>query len=82
MAWVVLYYTLELFKWLVIVRAVMSWFVAPGADNPIVHVVRRITDPILRPIADLMPPMGGVDLSPIVAFFIIVLLQRLIIGIA
>lgn len=78
MGWMLLYYTLEVFKWLIIVRAVMSWFVSPHSRNPLVDIIRRITDPILRPLAGVLPNMGGVDLSPLVAFFAIVLLQGLI----
>jgi YggT family protein len=80
MAWIVLYYLLEALKWLIIVRALMSWFVSPHSDNPLVVAVRRITDPILRPLADMLPLAGGVDLSPIIAFFAIILLQQVIIG--
>lgn len=75
---ILIYYALELLKWLIIVRAVMSWFVAPGADNPFVTGIRKITDPILRPVSEMLPVMGGVDLSPIVAFFAIVLLQQVL----
>jgi YggT family protein len=79
MAWVILYYSLELLKWLIIVRALMSWFVSPGTSNPVVDFLRRITDPILRPLSDMVPRTGGVDLSPLIAFFAIILLQRVII---
>ena len=79
MVWIVVYYTLEAFKWLIIARALMSWFVSPASDNPIVNIVRKLTDPILRPVSEMLPAMAGVDLSPIVAFFAIVLLQQVVI---
>jgi YggT family protein len=79
MAWVILYYVLELLKWLIVIRAVMSWFVSPHSRNPLAELVRRITDPILRPLSDMMPVMGGMDLTPLIAFFAIVLLQRVIV---
>lgn len=79
MAWVLIYYTLELLKWLIIVRALMSWFVPPGSDNAVVHLVRRATDPILRPLSEMLPIAGGFDLSPLIAFFAITLLQQLVI---
>ncbi|HET7274007.1 MAG TPA: YggT family protein [Longimicrobiaceae bacterium] len=82
MGWLLLFYTLEIFKWLIIVRAVMSWFVSPATDNPLVRAIRTLTDPILRPLSDLLPDMGGVDLSPVVAFFAIVLLQQVVMGMA
>lgn len=76
---VLLYYALGAFKWLIIIRAVVSWFVPPHSDNPIVSALRRITDPVLRPISERMPLAGGIDLSPIVAYFAITLIQILII---
>jgi YggT family protein len=78
MAWLVLFYTLELFKWLIIIRAVSSWFASGYSRNPVLDLLRRVTDPILRPVSGMLPPMGGVDLSPIVAFFAIVLLQQVV----
>jgi YggT family protein len=82
MAWIILYYTLEAFKWLIIIRAVMSWFVSPHSQNPAFDLLRRATDPILRPIREMIPLAGGIDLSPIVAFFAIVILQQVIARIA
>jgi YggT family protein len=82
MAWFILYYTLELFKWLIIARAIMSWFVSPHSKHPIVTSVRRLTDPILRPLSELVPLAGGIDLSPILAFFAITLIQQAIFRIA
>jgi YggT family protein len=77
--WIYLYYLLEVVKWLVIIRAVMSWFTSPHSRNPVVEMIRRVTDPILRPIASVVPNMGGIDISPLVAFFLIVILQRIIV---
>lgn len=82
MLWTVLYYMLEALKWLIIIRALMSWFVPPYSDNPIAKLIRKVTDPILRPVSEMVPVVGGVDLSPIVAFFAIVLLQQVIVRIA
>ena len=79
---VLLYYLLELLKWLIIIRALMSWFVAPQSDNAFVRTIRRITDPILRPFAEMMPNLGGVDISPLLAFFAIYLLQALLLRVA
>jgi YggT family protein len=78
MIWVFLYYLLEALKWLIIIRALLSWFVPPHSDNPLVRLLRRITDPILRPLSEMLPPMGGMDVSPLLAFFAIYLFQQLI----
>jgi YggT family protein len=82
MAWIVLFYTLELFKWLILARALMSWFVSPGSHHPAARLLRRLTDPVLRPLAGMLPPMGGVDLTPIIAFVAIMLLQQVILRVA
>ena len=76
MAWVLIYYALELLKWLIIIRAILSWFVSPVSDNPFVRFVQRVTDPILRPLRDMLPISAGFDLSPLLAFFAIFLLQQ------
>jgi len=78
MAWSVVYYLLEVFKWLIVVRAVMSWFVSPLSRHPVVELVRNLTDPVLRPISDRLPIAGGFDLSPIIVFFTILLAQQLV----
>lgn len=56
---------------LVIVHAVMSWV---QARSPVADVLGRLASPILRPVRRLLPPLGGVDLSPLV---VLVLLQVL-----
>lgn len=82
MVWVILYYLLEVLKWLIIVRALLSWFADPYSRNPVVRFIRRITDPILRPLSEMMPPLGGLDVSPLLAFFAIYLFQQLILRMA
>jgi YggT family protein len=78
MIWILLYYLLEILKWIIIARVLMSWFVSPHSRNPLVEGVRRITDPILRPLSEMLPPLGGLDLSPILAFVAIHLFQMVI----
>jgi YggT family protein len=66
---------LELYMWVIIIRALISW-VNPDPYNPIVQVLTRITEPVLRPIRKLAPPYKvGIDLSPLIATLIIVFLQ-------
>lgn len=73
------YYLLEILKWLIIARAIMSWFMSPYSDHPIARMLRRVTDPILRPISEMVPVMGGLDISPLLAFFAIQLLQMVVV---
>ena len=79
---IVLGYALDLYKWVIIVGAVMSWLVAFNVVNIRNDAVRSIwntltalTEPVLRPIRRYLPNMGGVDISPVIAIFIIILIQ-------
>ncbi|MBL4584786.1 MAG: YggT family protein [Pseudomonadales bacterium] len=62
----------------VIITIILSW-VAPQSRNPIVDLLRQITDPIMQPIQRLIPPIGGLDLSPIFVFIAINLLEILVV---
>ena len=64
--------------WLIIAEVVFSWLVAFNVinlRNPMVAqiygVIRTVTEPILRPIRNVLPSMGGLDFSPIVAILAI-----------
>lgn len=79
----VVYYLLGLLKFLLIVYAIMSWLIAFNVVNTYNSFVRgvqrtldRIFDPLLRPIRRIIPDMGGIDLSPMVLFLLIVLIQN------
>ena len=76
---------LQLYIWIVIAMAIFSWLVAFNVVNtrsPVVSMVGdflyRITDPVLRPIRNMLPPMGGIDISPIILFLIIILIEKVI----
>ena len=65
-----LYGIIELFIYLmigiIIVSVILSWF-GQGAQNPIASLLHQITEPMLSPFRRLIPPMGGLDLSPLFA---------------
>ena len=62
---------LNLFMWVIIIRALITW-VNPDPYNPIVQFLTRVTEPILSPIRRLLPTYRiGVDLSPFIAILII-----------
>jgi YggT family protein len=63
--------------WLILVRALISW-VNPDPYNPIVQFLERVTEPILAPIRRVLPPMA-IDISPIIAFLIILFLQKFLV---
>lgn len=84
-----LIYVLQLLIWLIIAQAILSWLVAfnvINTSNRFVHAVLtgldRMLNPILRPIRNLLPDMGGIDLSPLVLILAIMLIQRLLHGLA
>lgn len=68
--------TLRLYFFLIIVRVILSW-VSPGGYNPAIALFHTLTDPILRPLRRIIPPLGGFDLSPILAIILIGALIRL-----
>ena len=61
-----------------IIMIILSW-VAPQSRNPLVDLLRQITDPIMQPVQKLIPPIGGLDLSPIFVFITINLLEILVV---
>ena len=77
---------LDLYIWLLIAAAVLSWLVAfnvVNARNQFVAMVGdflyRITEPLLRPIRNMLPSLGGIDVSPVVLILIIILIKDIII---
>ena len=67
----VLEIVLDIYMWVVIIRALISW-VNPDPSNPIVQVLTRLTEPVLRPIRKLVPPYKvGIDFSPLIVVLII-----------
>ena len=66
--------TINVFMFSVIILAILSW-VSPGGYNPVANLLYQITAPLMRPARRILPPMGGLDLSPM---FVIVILYLLI----
>lgn len=64
-----------IFMFAIIIQVLLSW-VNPGAYNPATVLIYRLTEPLMRPARRLLPPIGGLDFSPVV---VIVLLQLSII---
>jgi YggT family protein len=77
---------LDIYIWLLIAAAVLSWLVAfnvVNTRNQFVGMVGdflwRITEPVLRPIRSIMPNLGGIDISPVVLILIIILIKDIIV---
>lgn len=71
----VLEMALNLYMWIVIIRALLSW-VNPDPNNPIVRFLHQVTDPLMNKIRKWIPMTGiGIDFSPIIIIFGIFFLQ-------
>jgi YggT family protein len=76
---------LQLYIYLLIAAAVLSWLIAFNVVNTrnqfvamIGDFLYRITEPVLRPIRNAIPNLGGIDISPVVLILIIILIEKLI----
>ena len=72
---VVMNWALEIYWWLIVIRALLSW-VNPDPNNPIVMVIERATEPVLAPFRAWIPAYKiGLDLSPMIALALIYFLK-------
>ena len=76
---------LQIYVWLLIAAAILSWLVAFNVVNTRNHFVAsigeflfRITEPALRPIRNILPNLGGIDISPVILILIIFFIQNVI----
>ncbi len=76
---------LNLYIWLLIAAAVLSWLIAFNVVNVrnqfvgmIADFLYRITEPVLKPIRGMMPNLGGLDISPVILILLIYLIQNVI----
>ena len=77
---------IDIYIWLLIAQAVLSWLVAFGVVNrhnrsvaTIGDFLWRITEPLLRPIRRVLPDLGGIDISPVILILLLVFLRRLLV---
>lgn len=77
---------LQIYVWLLIASAILSWLVAFNVVNTrnqfvatVGDFLYRITEPVLRPVRSMLPNLGGIDISPIIVILIIFFLQSVII---
>jgi len=74
----VLAQTLSIYTLVLLVRVLLTWFPNLDWSNPVLSSVSAITDPYLNIFRGLIPPIGGLDLSAIVAFLALQLVQTLL----
>jgi len=77
----VLLLALQIYSYILLARALISWIPNLDPYHPAVRILYEITEPVLDPIRKLIPPLGGVmDISMLVAFFAIIILEQLLRG--
>ncbi|MFZ3204984.1 MAG: hypothetical protein A3J25_12700 [Pseudomonadales bacterium RIFCSPLOWO2_02_FULL_63_210] len=69
---------IKVFFFALIISVILSW-VAQGSHNPAAELINQICEPLLVPIRRILPSLGGLDLSPIVAFLILNLIDMLVV---
>lgn len=65
--------TVYLFIFLIFIRVLLSWVSPYGGHNPVVGLLVSVTEPLMGPARRLIPPMSGLDLSPIAVFILLYL---------
>ena len=69
---------IDLYSLVVLVAVILSW-VPLDRRNPLVTITHALTEPILAPIRNVLPPMGGLDLSPMLLLFALQLFKNLLV---
>jgi YggT family protein len=73
-----LFYILQVFQLILLARVILSWFPNVDRSNPIIRLLYDVTEPILRPVRDMLPQTGMIDLSPLIVFLIIQVLGMIL----
>ena len=69
---------INVFVFSILIQVILSW-VSPGSYNPVSSILYSLNEPILAPIRKFLPPLGGIDLSPIIALIGLQLLKMLLV---
>ncbi len=76
---------IQIYVWILIGSAIMSWLIAFNVVNTYNRVVAtlselfyRLTEPVLRPIRSVLPHLGGIDISPVIAILLLYFINNLI----
>ncbi|WP_054695725.1 YggT family protein [Syntrophomonas palmitatica] len=72
----IVYMALEILKWLIVVRCLLS-FIRHDPYKPVIKFIYDVTEPVMAPFRRIVPAAGGIDFSPILVFFIIQAVQSL-----
>jgi YggT family protein len=68
----------QMYFFALLAMIILSW-VAQGSRHPAIHLLYQITEPVMAPVRKLLPPMGGLDFSPILVF-VLINIVKIVIG--
>lgn len=67
-------YLVQIYFFAILAMIILSW-VAAGSNSPVLYLLYQLTEPVMAPFRKVIPPMGGLDLSPILVFVVINVVQ-------
>lgn len=77
---------ITIYVWIIVIGVVLSWLVAFNVINThnrfvytVVDTINRLTEPALRPIRNILPNLGGIDISPVILILLLFFLRNLIV---
>ena len=80
---------IQLYIYVLIAAAVLSWLIAFNVVNTrndfvtmVMRTLYRLTEPVLRPIRNILPDLGGIDISPVILILILMFVQRLVVNLS
>ncbi len=68
---------LQIYTFVLLVRILLSWIPILDPYHPVMRILYQVTEPVLEPARKLIPPIGAIDISPIVVFIVLGILQDL-----
>lgn len=75
------YTFIQILTWAIIARALLSWFPI-DQGSPLYQLLWRVTEPIIEPIRRVLPTAGMIDLSPLAAIFLLIIMGQLVLNLA
>lgn len=67
---------INFFSFCIFIMVILSW-VAQGSYNPMADIMRQVTEPIMAPARKVIPPLGGLDLSPMIVLLLLMVIKEL-----
>ncbi|HRK98159.1 MAG TPA: YggT family protein [Alphaproteobacteria bacterium] len=81
----ILVWAIHLYLWIIVIHVAVSWLIAfkvLNMDNPqarnLVDLLKKATDPVMKPIQKYVPPIGGIDITPIIVIIGLQILSSLV----